>query len=93
MSTAVSLEYEDRGEQYFLSTRPFNLLIIISASECIDMEVNVVEMQSDSPVSDCAREINELGSLVGVPRLLDEADHGMLDIFALPPIHESYRIC
>ena len=57
------------------------------------MEVNIVEMQSDSPVSDCAREINELGSLVGVPRLLDEADHGMLDIFVLPPIHESYRIC
>lgn len=45
------------------------------ASECVDMEVNCVEMETDS-FSKCADEINELGSLIGIQRNLDELDHG-----------------
>mmetsp|Transcript_494 Transcript_494/g.1159 ORF Transcript_494/g.1159 Transcript_494/m.1159 type:complete len:248 (+) Transcript_494:73-816(+) len=59
VSTAVSLEYEDR------------------ASECVDMEVNCVEMETDS-FSKCAEEINELGDLIGLQRNLDELDHEFL---------------
>ena len=77
------MEYEDRGDVetcYKCVTEFFNLKYIfsstiIAASECVDMEVNCVEKETDS-FSKCVDEINELGRLIGMERKLDELDHG-----------------